>query len=95
MNVHKLHVKAISFVKAHAQSEFMKAIIDELTEEEMNIYKRGRNAKSATVPKNADVGEYRMATGFEALFGYLYVTEQNDRINYFFEKIIQISMSIQ
>jgi ribonuclease-3 family protein len=95
MNVHKLHVKAISFVKAHAQSEFMKAIIDELTEEEMNIYKRGRNAKSATVPKNANVGEYRMATGFEALFGYLYLTEQKDRINYFFEKIVKISMSIQ
>jgi ribonuclease-3 family protein len=95
MNVHKLHVKAISFVKAHAQSEFMKAIIDELTEEEMNIYKRGRNAKSATVPKNANVGEYRIATGFEALFGYLYLTEQKDRINYFFEEIVKISMSIQ
>jgi ribonuclease-3 family protein len=94
MNVHKLHVKAISFVKAHAQSELMKVIVDELTEEEMNIFKRGRNAKSATVPKNANVGEYRMATGFEALFGYLYLTEQKDRINYFFQRIVDIKPSI-
>jgi ribonuclease-3 family protein len=90
MNVHKLHVKAISYVKAHAQSELMKAIMDELTEEEMNIYKRGRNAKSGTVPKNAEVVEYRTATGFESLFGYLYLTEQKDRINYFLEIIVKI-----
>lgn len=90
MNVHKLHIKAISYVKAHDQSEFMMAIMDELTEEETNIYKRGRNAKSGTVPKNAKVGEYRTATGFEALFGYLYLTEQKDRINYFLEMIVKI-----
>ena len=92
MNVHKLHVKAISFVKAKNQSDLMKALMDELTEEEINIYKRGRNAKSGTVPKNAVVGDYRSATGFEALFGYLYLTEQMDRVNYFFEKIAQIKM---
>ncbi|WP_026883573.1 Mini-ribonuclease 3 [Clostridium akagii] len=90
MNVHKLHIKAISYVKAHDQSEFMMAIMDELTEEETNIYKRGRNAKSGTVPKNAKVSEYRTATGFEALFGYLYLTEQKDRINYFLEMIVKI-----
>lgn len=90
MNVHKLHIKAISYVKAHDQSGFMMAIMDELTEEETNIYKRGRNAKSGTVPKNAKVSEYRTATGFEALFGYLYLTEQKDRINYFLEMIVKI-----
>lgn len=81
MLVHKLHVKAISFVKAHAQSEFMKCIEPKLTEEEVYMYKRGRNAKSGTVPKNADVQEYRVATGFETLLGFLYLTEQEKRLN--------------
>lgn len=90
MPVHKLHVKAIGFVKAHAQSEIMKKLLDELNEEEMYIYKRGRNAKSATSPKNADICEYRTATGFEALVGYLYLTEQNERLNYFLNKILDI-----
>ncbi|WP_234123296.1 Mini-ribonuclease 3 [Clostridium hydrogenum] len=90
MNVHKLHVKAIEFVKAHGQSEFMKKLLDELNEEEMSIYKRGRNTKSATSPKNADICEYRAATGFEALMGYLYITEQMERLNCFLKKIIEI-----
>lgn len=92
MHVHKLHVKAVSFVKAHAQSEFIKELLEDLNEEEISIYKRGRNAKSGTVPKNADLCEYRAATGFEALFGYLYLTEQNDRINFFIDKIIKIEI---
>ena len=92
MHVHKLHVKAVSFVKAHAQSEFIKKLLEDLNEEELSIYKRGRNSKSGTVPKNADLCEYRSATGFEALFGYLYLTEQNDRINYFIDKIIKIKL---
>lgn len=91
MLVHKLHKEAVSFVKAHAQSEFMKQLKDELTEEEFAIYKRGRNAKSGTVPKNADVQEYREATGFEAVFGFLYLTGQNERLNNMFKKIISIS----
>ena len=90
MNVHKLHVKAISYVKAHAQSEFMKKLMEELTEEEMSVYKRGRNAKAGTVPKNADLCEYRTATGFEAFLGFLYLTEQKDRLNYFLERIMKI-----
>ncbi|AJA49751.1 mini-ribonuclease 3 [Clostridium pasteurianum DSM 525 = ATCC 6013] len=91
-HVHKLHVKAVSFVKAHAQSEFIKKLLDSLNEEELSIYKRGRNSKSGTVPKNADLCEYRSATGFEAIFGYLYLTEQNDRINYLLDKIIKIKI---
>lgn len=91
MLVHKLHKEAVSFVKAHAQSEFMKQLKVELTEEEFAIYKRGRNAKSGTVPKNADVQEYREATGFEAVFGFLYLTGQNERLNNMFKKIISIS----
>lgn len=91
-HVHKLHIKAVSFVKANAQSEFIKILIEDLNSEELSIYKRGRNSKSGTVPKNADICEYRAATGFEAVFGYLYLTKQNDRINYFIEKIIKIRM---
>lgn len=92
MHVHKLHIKVVSFVKAHAQSEFIKELLKDLSEEELAIYKRGRNSKSGTVPKNADLCEYRSATGFEALFGYLYLTDQNDRINYFINRIIKIKI---
>ena len=90
MLVHRLHVKTISFVKAHAQSEFIKSLEPELTKEELYFYKRGRNAKSGTVPKNANVQEYRSATGFEALVGYLYITEQNQRLNIIFNEILKI-----
>ncbi len=90
MNAHKIHVKAIEYVKAHAQSEYMKIIIENLDEEELTIFKRGRNAKSATTPKNADLNEYKWATGFEALIGFLYLSEKNDRLNQIFEKIINL-----
>ncbi|MBU3111734.1 Mini-ribonuclease 3 [Clostridium lacusfryxellense] len=88
MNAHKIHVKAIEYVKAHAQSEYMKIIIDDLDEEELTMFKRGRNAKSATTPKNADLNDYKWATGFEALMGFLYLSEKNDRLNEIFERII-------
>jgi len=91
MLVHKLHVKTISFVKAHAQSDFMKGLEIGLTEEELYFYKRGRNAKSGTVPKNAEVQEYRAATGFEALVGYLYITEQNQRLNSIFNEVLKLN----
>jgi ribonuclease-3 family protein len=81
ISAHKLHINAISFVKAHSQSEFMKKLEGILSEEEHAIFKRGRNAKSGTVPKNADVQDYRIATGFETLMGFLYITEQIDRLN--------------
>ncbi|MFL0248496.1 Mini-ribonuclease 3 [Candidatus Clostridium stratigraminis] len=90
LSVHKLHIEAISYVKAHAQSEFVKIMESELTEEEKNIFKRGRNAKSGTIPKNADVQEYKMATGFEALMGFLYITEQTERLNYLLNMVISI-----
>lgn len=89
-SAHKLHVDAIGFVKAHAQSEFIKALENQLTDEEIRIFKRGRNAKSKSIPKNAEVQDYRKATGFEALLGYLYLTKQQERINYIFETIIDI-----
>lgn len=81
LSTHKLHVEAIKYVKAHAQSEIIRRIESDLTEEEIYIYKRGRNTKSATVPKNADLAEYRAATGFESLVGYLYLINDKDRLN--------------
>lgn len=78
--VNKLHQGASKLVKAVAQKEIVHAIMDLLTEEEVTIFKRGRNAKSVTTAKNASVTDYRIATGFEALIGYLYLTEQLDRI---------------
>ena len=80
VSVHNLHNQAVNFVKAGAQAHTLEEIFEKLTDEEKIIVRRGRNAKSGTVPKNADIGEYRYATGFEALLGYLYLTEQVDRL---------------
>ena len=65
----KLHQTTSQLVKAHAQSEMMHAIEPELTEEESDVFRRGRNAKSPTMAKNATMADYRRATGFEALMG--------------------------
>lgn len=89
LSAHKLHLEAIKYVKAHAQSEIIKRIEQELSEEEYYIYKRGRNSKSATVPKNADVTEYRAATGFEALIGYLYLIGDKERLNFILLKSVE------
>ena len=78
--VNKLHQRASKLVKASAQSEIIDKLKPYLTEEEMGIFKRGRNAKSFTMAKNASMSDYRRATGFEALMGYLYLTEQWDRM---------------
>lgn len=78
--VNKLHHKASSLVKAVAQKEAMEKILPLLTEEEEAVYKRGRNAKSYTSAKNASVIDYRIATGFEALMGFLYLMGRNERM---------------
>ena len=78
--VNKLHHKASSLVKAVAQKEALEAILPMLTEEEGAVYKRGRNAKSYTSAKNASVIDYRIATGFEALMGFLYLMGKNERM---------------
>lgn len=77
--VNKLHKKVSSMVKASAQMELFHRIEDMLTEEELAVYKRGRNAKSFTTAKNASITEYRSATGFEALIGYLYLDDRLSR----------------
>ncbi|KPU42652.1 mini-ribonuclease 3 [Oxobacter pfennigii] len=88
-SVHKLHTMSINYVKAHAQWEMVHKLKGILTEEEQNIVRRGRNSKSGGVPKNADVVEYREATGFEALIGYLYLSGNIKRL----EEIIKYCIS--
>lgn len=81
MPVHKLHKETVKYVQAHAQACSMESMLDILSEDELAVYKRGRNTKSNTMPKNADMSEYRKATGFEALIGYLYLSGDETRLN--------------
>ncbi len=78
--VNRLHRRASSLVKASAQSGMMEILEPRLTEEELAVYKRGRNAHSPTMAKHAAMADYRRATGFEALMGYLYLKEEYGRI---------------
>lgn len=75
-----LHKSKSRIVKAETQAAMVEALMDELTEDEKGFYRRGRNAKSYTTAKNASIGDYRKATGFEALLGYLYLTDRMSRI---------------
>lgn len=79
----ELHRRATQFVSAKAQNRLITAMMEEnvLTEEELAMFKRGRNAKSHTTAKNADVATYRASTGFETLMGYLYMQNHHDRFN--------------
>lgn len=85
--VNDLHRESVKYVSAKAQTEAFEKIKDMLTEEETAVYKRGRNAKVGHSPKSATEGEYHCATGVEALFGYLYLSEQTDRIKELFSQI--------
>ena len=76
----QLHRQTSQLVKAHTQSEMIEVLLPELSEKEMAVYKRGRNAKSPTMAKNATMTDYRRATGFEALMGYLYLENQMERM---------------
>ena len=82
-----LQEKSIEFVSARAQASFMEFILanDILTEEEMNVYKRGRNTKTHSIAKNADVITYRVATGFEALWGYIHLSNDTERMDALWE----------
>ncbi len=79
-----LNKNALSFVKAKNQSAAFDKIESLLNEEELSYYKRGRNTHTAKTPKSCTVTEYRRATGLEALFGYLYLSEQSERIEELF-----------
>ena len=85
LNPHRLHVESIKYVKASAQAEILSKIYDELTDDEKDIVRRGRNADNHHLPKNADATDYRYATAFEALIGYLYLSKQDDRLKQILE----------
>ena len=91
IQVNKMHKKSASLVNAGTQAEMIRLMMEELTEEETAVYKRGRNAKSVTTAKHATVVDYRTATGFEALCGSLYLMGRLERlvtlISHGFEKI--------
>ena len=78
--VNKLHKRTAALVKAEAQARLYMLLEDELTEEEKAVYRRGRNSKTTTMAKNATMKDYRMATGFEALMGWLYLKGSMDRL---------------
>lgn len=89
-SAHRMHVKAINYVRASAQSRIVSELYDRLNDDEKIIFRRGRNSKSATVPKHADVLDYRRATAFEAVLGYLYLLGKYDRL----EEILNMSADI-
>ena len=82
--VNNLHLKTVELVNAGAQSAAVARIEACLTEEELAIYKRGRNASASSTPKHADIADYRRATGLEALFGYLFLMGEQERIEQLF-----------
>ncbi|BCJ87359.1 Mini-ribonuclease 3 [Effusibacillus dendaii] len=88
MRPHRLQKASVSYVKAKAQADILHHLKDDLTEEEMGVVRRGRNAKSGTVPKHADVIDYRHSTGFESLCGYLFLKGEFERLRVLAEKAI-------
>ena len=91
MPVNKLHRASTHFVSANAQSDIMHTLEDRLSEEELRIFKRGRNAHSYTSAKNADIVDYRRATGFEALIGYIFLKTDYKRL----DELIDIAVSVR
>lgn len=88
--VNKLHKKTIKYVSAKAQAKVVANIEKELSDEEKDIIRRGRNADANTVPKNTDVVTYKIATGFESLIGFLYLEKREERLKYIIEKSIKV-----
>ena len=94
-SANNLHKKTVTYVNARVQARMIDALEEELTEEEVAVYHRGRNAKSYTSAKNASIIEYRKATGLEALCGYLYLQGQQERMLYLIrEAIARLDMTI-
>ena len=85
---HELHIKSIKYVKAKAQADTLKNIEINLTEEEKEIVRRGRNTQTHHIAKNASMQDYMYATAFEALIGYLYLTNQDERLKQILNLII-------
>lgn len=84
----KLHIESIKYVKAKAQAEILNKIQDKLTDEEKDIVRRTRNTENHHLPKNAELKDYMYATAFEGLIGYLFLTNQKERLNAILEMTI-------
>lgn len=89
MQPHKYHVEVSKIVKAVNQADYIDQITEELSEDELNVYKRGRNTNTHSKAKNATMGQYRKATGLEALYGYLYLKGDMERLQYFVDGMIR------
>ena len=87
--VGQLHKLSVNWVKAEAQSKGMHAILPILTEKELEVFKRGRNAHTSHTPKNQSGCDYHYATGFEALVGYLYLKDETERLNELLNEVIK------
>lgn len=88
LKTNKLHKLSTEFVKAKAQAEALVRITENLTEDELNIVRRGKNANSNTIPKNADIADYKKATALEALIGYLFLSNKIERLNEIIDLIL-------
>lgn len=89
MQPHKYHVEVSKIVKAVNQADYIDRIMEELSEDELDVYKRGRNTNTHSKAKNATMGQYRKATGLEALYGYLYLKGDMDRLQYFVDGMLR------
>lgn len=85
---HKLHIEAIKYVKAGSQAEFLKKMMENLTDEEKDIVRRARNTNNHHLPKNSNVQEYMYSTAFEALIGHLYLNKKHERIKELINNIL-------
>lgn len=90
LNPHKMHVEAIKYVKANAQANILKNLIEILNDDEKDIVRRGRNTENHHLPKNASHAEYMYSTAFEALIGYLFLTKKNERL----KEIVKLSIEL-
>ena len=89
LNPHKMHVESIKYVKAGAQAKILKNL--NLTDEEKDIVRRGRNTQNHHLPKNASIEEYAYSTGFEALIGFLHLNKKDERLSEILEDCIRIA----
>lgn len=85
---HKLHIESIKYVKAKAQADILKEIMDKLTDDEKEIVRRARNAENHHLPKNAEPEDYMYSTAFEGLIGYLYLCKNDERL----KEILEMSV---
>ena len=87
---HKLHIESIKYVKAKAQANILKELMDKLSEEEKEIVRRARNAENHHLPKNANPEDYMYSTAFEGLIGYLYLSKKDERLKEILDESLKI-----